>query len=246
MRERSPVDMYHVMLRGNARQIIFEDDDDRVRFIHCVLAAKRRYDMKILAWCLMPNHVHLLVRLDYGNLSNAIQRIAMGYAQWFNWRHDRVGHVFQGRFKSKPIVDESNFIAVVRYIHENPKKARLTRSMDYAWSSLREFRDVSKKPIADRDFTLTLLGGFRAFEEIHDRDNDAIANMAPAYFAPYDLDPFEVAVSIVGEERLATLKSEPRESRDTALDALKAAGLSIRQVAMVTGIGRNIVQRAKS
>lgn len=202
--------------------------------------------MKILAWCLMPNHVHLSVRLDYGNLSDAIQRIAMGYAQWFNWRHDRVGHVFQGRFKSKPIADEQNFIAVVRYIHENPRKAGLTRSMDYAWSSFRESRNASNKPIVDRGLTLAFVGGPKAFEEMHAENDRAAANVEPTYLASCDLDPFALAVSVVGEGRLATLKSEPKESRDVALNELKAAGLSIRQVAMVTGIGRNIVQRVKS
>ncbi len=139
LRIEFPGAYYHVMGRGNAQQRIFLDDIDRGEFLRLLALAARRYAFAYHAYALMPNHYHILLETAEGGLSRGLQLINGVYSQFFNYRYDRVGHVFQGRFKALLIDGNAYWLAVSRYIHQNPVKAGLVeKPWDYPWSSCRE------------------------------------------------------------------------------------------------------------
>lgn len=124
------------MSRGNARQDIFEDARDYAEFLHRLESAVERFDMRCLAYCLMPNHLHLLMQVGELPISRPMQQVLSGYAQWFNRRYRRVGHVFQGRFKCLLVDTNDYLVAVFRYVVRNPVESGLVRApCDWAWSS---------------------------------------------------------------------------------------------------------------
>ena len=118
------------MLRGINRQTIFEDDEDREIFTDTVNAFRGENNYKVYTYCLMDNHVHLLLHKRNDSVSTAVKRIASRYVYWFNKKYDRSGHLFQGRFKSEVVEDDRYFLTVLRYIFQNPLKAVLAKDMD--------------------------------------------------------------------------------------------------------------------
>ncbi len=138
LRLQVPGGIYHVVARGNARQDIFLDDDDRGRFLATLRTIVERLDVMVHAYCLMGNHYHLLLETPDGNLSLALRQLNGVYAQGFNRRHDRVGHLFQGRFGSSLVERDTYLLEVSRYIVLNPVRAEIVASpSDWRWSSYR-------------------------------------------------------------------------------------------------------------
>lgn len=127
LRIHIPGALYHVMSRGNARQKIFFDADDVSEFFDRLSRALGRFDVQCFAYCLMPNHFHLLLEPSLLPLSRMMQQLNSSYSQLFNRRHDRVGHVLQGRFKSPVIDRDEYFRRVLRYIVLNPVRAEMVR-----------------------------------------------------------------------------------------------------------------------
>src|SRR4029450_4292678 len=127
---------YHVTCRGNRRQAIFQDDDDRRRFLAVRDRVIRRYGWRLHAFCLMTNHFHLLVRTPQPNLSRGMQRLNSESAAYFNDRFGLVGHLFQQRFGSRLIETEEYFDEAQRYIAFNPVRAGLCQDpSEWPWSS---------------------------------------------------------------------------------------------------------------
>jgi putative transposase len=128
--------IYHLTARGNRRQPIFLDDDDRRKFLDILGAVVRRRGWHCHAYCLMPNHYHLLVQTPAPDLSDGMQHLNSRYAEWFNWRHEVDGHLFQGRFHSVLVESDWHLLELARYLVLNPVRARLCeRPADWAWSS---------------------------------------------------------------------------------------------------------------
>jgi REP element-mobilizing transposase RayT len=129
---------YHVLNRGNERRAIFRDDGDRAGFLARLGRCAERFSLAVYAYVLMGNHYHLLVRTREANLSAAIQWLGVSYSTWHNARHQRCGHLFQGRFKSFLIEENAYLYRLLLYVHRNPLRAQLvTRLADYPWSSYR-------------------------------------------------------------------------------------------------------------
>jgi putative transposase len=127
---------YHVMTRGNARQDIVQDDDDRNRLLTDLERSVRRCDWELLAFVILSNHLHLLLKTPQPNLAKGMQAFLSGYAVWSAKRRRRPGHLFQGRYKAEMIEDESYYWTVSRYIHLNPVRAGLVaRPEAWEWSS---------------------------------------------------------------------------------------------------------------
>jgi REP-associated tyrosine transposase len=131
-----PGAFYHVIVRGNQRQNTFIDDEDRRVFLARVRRYKEKEGFILYAYVLMPNHVHFLVETADVPLSKIMQRINLTYTQYFNRKYNQVGHIFQGRYKSLLCDRDEYFLALIRYIHLNPVRAKLVNSpRDYKWSS---------------------------------------------------------------------------------------------------------------
>jgi REP element-mobilizing transposase RayT len=130
--------LYHTTSRGNAREDVFLNDSDRARFLEILGDVVARYGWICHAYCLMSNHYHLLIETPDANLSRGMQFLNGVYTQWFNRRHQRVGHLFQGRFKGILVEKESHLLELARYIVLNPVRANMVRGVrDWPWSSYR-------------------------------------------------------------------------------------------------------------
>jgi putative transposase len=129
---------YHVINRGNARARIFHDPADYQGFLDRLGRCAERFELDVLAYMLMGNHYHLLLRTHRANLSAAMQWFGVAYSSWHNARHHRSGHLFQGRFKSFLVQEQEYIYRLLLYMHRNPLRARIvTRLADYPWSSYR-------------------------------------------------------------------------------------------------------------
>ena len=149
-----PDAVYHVTSRGNGRADIFYSDDDRQRFLAQLAHHLHLCAVKLYAFVLMDNHIHILCRTPRANLSRLMQRLLSSYALYWRYKHRRRGHLFQGRFKAKLVEDEVYLLAVTRYIHLNPVKIaacrrmsgqqRLDRLEAYPWSSYGGYAAATK------------------------------------------------------------------------------------------------------
>lgn len=131
-----PGALYHVILRGNARQDIFFDDSDCYRFYLLLQEGIERYGYRVHAFCLMTNHVHLALQVGTISLSRIMQNLSFRYTRWVNWRQHRSGHLFQGRYKAVLVDGDAYLLQLVGYLHLNPVRVGMVRDPnDYPWSS---------------------------------------------------------------------------------------------------------------
>lgn len=142
--------VYHLITRGNNKQNIFLYKKDYLRYLHYLNKYSQKFSIKIFAYCLMPNHTHLLVRQSNTAISTFMQAINTAFAKYFNVRHSQVGHLFQGPFRHVPVDTDEYLLHLSRYIHLNPSSAGLVRKPeDYAWSSYRHYFGLEKIPFVD-------------------------------------------------------------------------------------------------
>lgn len=156
-RQTSETGIYHVMMRGINRQNIFEDLEDHARMLMYMQQLLEQYDehgnrlpplCTIYAYCLMSNHVHILLKVHEKEIGDTIKPLAVSYALYFNRKYSRSGHFFQDRFKSEPVNDITYFVTLLRYIHQNPLKAGIVQHVaDYEWSSWKEYMGEVPPPL---------------------------------------------------------------------------------------------------
>lgn len=127
--------IYHVTARGNNRQIIFNDEFDKMYYLSLLRYYKDKYECELYAYVLMDNHVHLLIAVADQPLAKFMQGVQQCYTQYYNHKYSHVGHVFQQRYNAEICADDSYLLSVVRYIHNNPIKAKIVDRVDYPWSS---------------------------------------------------------------------------------------------------------------
>ena len=248
-RKLSENDIYHVFARGVGRLQILEDDEDNAFFLSLLRKFALSENCDLLAYCLMGNHFHLLVKSKMKYLSEAMKRLEVSYARYFNEKYERTGTLFQGRFGSEPIRSDEQFLAALRYIHLNPQKAGIAPFNDYAWSSYREY--TGNASLANTSFALGMFGGADEFEGFHHIEcgNDTFMDESPstgrrARKRLSDEKVREIAKEVLGIERLTELSEMAQDDRNAALATLRSEGATVRQLERLTGISRGIVQRA--
>ena len=147
LRFEFPGAIYHVTARGNARNVIFIDDEDRGLFLDCLGEVVARFGWRCHAYCLMDNHYHLLFETPEANLSRGMRQLNGVYTQRFNRRHGRVGHVFQGRFKAIVVDRDSYLLELCRYVVLNPIRAGVIKKIErYAWSNYPATMGLAERP----------------------------------------------------------------------------------------------------
>lgn len=247
-RQKAEADIYHVMMRGEGRQIIFESNDDRLCFLRMLARAQEKCGAHVYAWCLMDNHVHMLLKVPFSRLAKLMQILMSGYATYYNSIHDHVGHLFAGRYKSEPIDSDEYLMTVVRYIHQNPVKGGMSASCDYRWSSYQSY--ISGTGKTNTEFVLAVFGGLDEFVAFHEHDSRGrpLHELAMAGgVVPFkDEKAYAVAAEALDGMRLSDVKALGREERDEALMRLRTAGLTVRQIERLTGIGRGVINRAQN
>ena len=151
--------LYHLITRGNDRQDIFHSQDDYLKFLSLLLTQKERSAFYLYAYCLMTNHVHLLLERQSDTVGAIMQRLLTGYSQYYNRRYRRVGHVFQGRHKAILCQSGGYLTKLVRYIHLNPVRAKMVAAAeDYPYSSHRAYLGIEPAGIVDVDPVLRHFG----------------------------------------------------------------------------------------
>jgi len=149
--------LFHIIARGNGGQKTFLDEQDYQTFVDGLDELKRKTLFLVYAYCLMPNHFHLLIEIKQFPLSAIMQRLLTRYVKSFNFRHRRIGHLFQGRYKAILCQKEPYLQELLRYIHLNPVRAKLAKdALAWKWSSHREYMGSVKRDLTDKGFPLSL------------------------------------------------------------------------------------------
>ncbi len=147
MRTWFPNAMYHITNRGVRKMTIFYDEDDYLKYLHLLEETRERYPFHIHSYCLMTNHVHLLIQTINDPISIIMKHLNTNYAKYFNKKHDFTGHVFQGRYGAELIDSVEYELDVSKYIHLNPVRAHMVKKAEeYRWTSYRAFIFNEKNP----------------------------------------------------------------------------------------------------
>ena len=245
-REKSCTGIYHIMMRGIDKRSIFMQNQDYKQFLIQLQRAKIKSDINVLAYCLMKNHVHLLLKEGHEEIGNTVRRINVGYALYHNYTHERVGHLFQDRFKSEAVNDDGYLYTVFRYIHQNPVKAGLVNKIeDYPWSSYGEYlrrapkwvdKDPQVNPFWER---FSDAGEFRRFHQ--ESGNEQCMD----YVENRRITEKNLRIHIENNMGLADLFDLSVEDRNTKIKKFKEeTGASIRQMEKVLGLGRTTIHKA--
>ncbi len=170
-RIQSPTNYYHIMVRGNNREYIFINPIHKSYYLDILKEQADDDLIQIAAYCIMDNHVHIVVEADMLNLTKAMKSINIKFAMKINKQKDRIGHVFQDRYKSEPIYHDTHLQQIIRYVHNNPIKAKISKSLDqYKWCSYKEYI-CKDKVINDnqREFVLNYFNNdIKEFEKFHE------------------------------------------------------------------------------
>ena len=158
--------LYHVIVRGNQQRKTFRGDDDYRAYLDRLEHYRAKFHVRIYAYCLMPNHVHLLLESGSEPLGKFMQGLQQSYTQYFNRRYRKVGHLFQGRYKAIICEKDKYLLALLRYIHLNPVRARLVEQPEgYVYSGHRSYLSERAVRIIESGPILELLGGKKAYEK---------------------------------------------------------------------------------
>ena len=230
----------HVIVRGIGKQILFEEDNDNRYYIRLLEKYSRDTGVGVCAYCLMDNHVHLLIHDNGTDTALFMKKMGVSYSAYYNGKYERTGHLFQDRYKSENISDERGYLAVLRYILRNPEKAGFYGTEEYRWSSYSSYGD--KKSFLDQSLTWDLLGTWCEFQTfIKDNGSDVCMEYKGRKDDGWAKDMIRSALGI---ETGAAIQGYSRQERNQALRKLKFLGLSIRQIERLTGINRGVIQKA--
>ena len=243
-RKISQTKTYHIMLRGINQQQIFEDKNDYESFMKILADYKEISGYKVIAYCLMGNHIHLLMRFEKEDIGQSMKRICTKFVYWYNLKYNRVGHLFQDRYKSEPVEDESYLLTAVTYIHQNPLKAGITKTLHYEFSSYAVYAVENYNGFVDRD----ILFGYITREKFEELQKSSVT----AKFLDIEDKPLkrltdESAMDLLSNKFKCNSVSDFQRLqvlvRDKAVCCLYKSGGSIRQISRLTGISVSVIRR---
>lgn len=229
------------MIRGINRQDIFYCDNDRYRYLSTIKRFCHELKIDIITYCLMSNHVHLLVYAK-SDLDLFVKKISSSYVYYFNLKYDRIGHLFQDRFKSEPIETDGYLLTVARYILQNPQKAGICKMQNYFWNSWNDIQDNSG--ISKFQILVDIMENYNNLIEFLTAENEDICMDIENTHGFTEEDALNVVKKIIGTDNPMDIVKLPPDRRKSLLAEMKKAGLSIRQISRLTGINRNVIQRA--
>ncbi|MGJ7920845.1 REP-associated tyrosine transposase [Neobacillus sp. LXY-4] len=254
-RRKSRTGIYHVIIRGANRQEIFHDDEDCFKFLDIIGKYKTKSEMNVYAWCLMNNHVHLLLKEGSEDLSITMKRIGVSFVYYYNLKYRTTGHLFQDRYKSENVETNQYLFRVIRYIHQNPLKAGMVgRVHEWRWSSYHEYYGRHDYPIKllDADFIFSKISPdltiakdrFKEFNERHNEDKCLEDELNKRRLT--DEEARIEIKKLLGEVEIAHVKSLPKVERNGIFKKLKGIeGLSQRQSARILGVSVNLIRKAQ-
>jgi putative transposase len=247
-RVKSKSNIYHIMIRGINWQDIFHDDEDRQRFLNTLQKVKDVGQCEIYGYCLMDNHAHLMLKEKKDSLSQIMKRLGTSYVYWHNKKYERSGHLFQDRFKSENVEDNSTFLSVLRHIHQNPLTAQMVKDMnEYVWSSYSSYTKPAKKGtgLVDRQVALSMFSQDPEVAlEAYIQYMECVVQQSHLEYAEkreYSDNKIKNNLGkLMNKGPIPIVSQIETGERNEILKKLKdREGSSIRQIERITGIGRN-------
>lgn len=243
-RTLSSTGIYHVMLRGIDRQRIFEDVEDNEKFLAILKDCKAIGGFGLYAYCLMGNHLHLLIKVGKEPLEQVFRRIGSRYVYWYNAKYSRAGHLFQDRYKSEAVENDGYFLTTVRYIHQNPVKAGLVKSPgDYPYSSYCSYVGKAPRGIVDTGFVMRMLSRLEFIMYHEQNSGDACLEVSEQPIRLTDEQAMQKIAEITKCQSTAELQQLDTGIKNEYISMLRASGLSVRQISRLIGASKGIVER---
>ena len=246
-RKVSGTGIYHVLIKGINQQRIFEQVEDYKQFLDYLYEVKKLSGLVLYAYCLMGNHVHLLLKEGEEPLSMVFRRLGTRYVHWFNHKYDRSGHLFQDRFRSEPVETDEYFVTVLIYIYNNPVKAGLCSiAGNYEWSSRRFLNNKSGRDGLIDMSELTAVVPVKTImqkEQELSHDEKPLEPMAGRRNIYADKDIVLMVRQFSGAKNTSEFQKMPLDEQQTLIKKLRSERVPIRQIARVTGISKGVLER---
>lgn len=248
-RIQSQTGYYHVMMRGNNREMIFDQTVDKEYFIEQLQYKAHKENISIVAYCLMDNHVHLLIHSDLRIMTEVLKWVNIKFAGRYNYKYKRVGHVFQGRYKSEVINSEEQLIQVIRYIHYNPVKAKLvSTASNYKWSSYKSYTENKIKLINPEEKKLIMnlfSGSIEQFKCFHlEEENNEFLELKEDLEKERE-ERAQIIITKYCKQYGLTEGKDINKRKDVLeeviIELLKKTHLSHRRIAEITGTTRGTI-----
>ena len=244
-RQLSSNDTYHVVIRGADHQLLFEEKKDYQKYLEILQLYEAECQFELYAYCLMPNHIHLLIHSPVTSLGSVFRHVSTTYSSWFNAKYNRTGYLQEGRYFSEPVETEKYLFTVLRYIHQNPIKAGLETvpGETYPWNSFCDYIS-GINDIVNIEYILQLLGGLESFRSLHQiiveeecLDINTLRKRLPDDVAR-DIIRTECNCETVSDFQKLTLLE-----RNGNIILLRKKGLSIRQMNRLTGTPKGVIEK---
>lgn len=246
----------HCIMRGINKRDIFFDDQDRKKYLKLLKQNKEKYKIKLGTYVLMQNHVHLIIQGEDENISKFFQSTLVSYSSYFNKKYERIGQLFQDRYKNKAIENNEYLCNVVRYVHYNPEKAGICKYYKYKWSGLKEC--FYKDSWLDKEI---ILSGYDENEKValeklkiqHNLELDKYEDEYDNYYTEFELIhrlSDEQVKKIIDKKCLKYVNQSNEKINDILLhmvikEVIDIKGVSINQLSRVTGISRRMLNKIR-
>lgn len=239
--------IYHVILKGMGSQLLFEDDKDKKRFLSTLYRFEKEQCFEIYAYCLLDNHVHLLLWDQPNSLSLIMKKINLSYVLYFNKKYERTGSLFHGRFKSELIDNDFYLLSTFRYIHNNPQKAGIANKENYRWSSYLNYLKKKSDKFMNLSFILEMIKDnygaipFSRFSAL--TENSVIMDIDSSHYINDRrvISQINQKLKINSPQKIQSLS---KIERNKALKELISLQIPLRQLERVLGISRGIIKRS--
>ncbi len=245
----SSTGIYHIILRSVNQHIIFEEESDYLKFLFILSDCIKKYDSPVYAYCLMDNHIHLLIHSSPEKLSSFFQSLGTRFVKWYNSKYSRSGHLFQDRFYSVAIENDSAFLLALVYIHENPVKANICRfPSEYRWSSFNAYYGA-KNALVDTSFAYNICGSKGSLQKYFSTKRDSLKNdlflndHRETIHYHSDEEALNIFKSLTNLSSTSDVSRIEKAKRNDYIRRLREKGLTIKQVARLMDISATTVKR---
>lgn len=233
--------MYHVIMRGNNKQVLFYNDDDRLYLLSHIKKYSNQLNIEIYSYCLMSNHIHMLIGNATPKISLFIQKLATSYAMYFNRKYERSGHLFQGRFKSEPVENDEYFKTVTRYILQNPTKANICSFRKYRWNSYIETVINDSPDIINTNNLYKLFEGKQNYINFINITNTDHCMEYENIYKLSDLHCIKIIKQLFNIVPTELQHHTNKTKLISEIRKMKSLGMNPTQIARISGISRKII-----
>lgn len=244
-RKTSELQIYHIVIKGADRQVIFEEEKDFKKYLDILDFYKDVCHFELYAYCLMSNHVHLIIHVNAVSLSTIFRKINTTYAGWFNAKYSRTGHLQDDRYFSEAINTTEYLLSAIRYVHFNPTKAglELFPGQTYPWNSYNSFFN-SYQNFVDTKCVLSFFENINQFSNFHKvpPSEDILDIEKTRRHIPDDIAK-EIIREISGCSNSTSFQNLSIKERNDYILEIHKKGVSVRQINRLTGTSRGIIER---